>query len=721
MRDALGPVIDKAWGHRFIGPALRSALALVGTVVALRLAFHRNPPTAGIIVYGLVLGLLYAFIAFGLILVYRATRIINFAQAEIGAACGVLGVLLMQKSHLPYLLALVISVVAGLGCGVAVEFIVVRRFRSAPRLVLSVATIGVALLFAAIQLLLPDLFGAGAHGQIDVSTGLKTIANQSRPILSPFSSFRFHVGPQSFDGNSIVVFVAAVVLMAGLLAFFKFTDVGLAVRASAENRDRAVLLGLNVTRVSSVAWMLAGGLSAVGLFLRIPVVGVPVGVFIGPSILLYALAAAVIARMESFGTAFLASIALGVTEQAIYFSTHDPNVPVVVTLPVLLAAMLVQRNALSRGQDSGVATWRLSRDHRFIPVEMRSLTEVRAGTTGLGLALAAAAVFLPDWLGPTQRILISVVVCYAIVAVSLVVLTGWSGQISLGQWGFAGVGAAVAGGMATHLNADIFVTLAVAGVAGAAMALLIGIPALRIQGLFLAVTTLAFAQVVQNWVLSTRYFGWLLPPATSLVGRPLLFARFSIDSPISYYRFSLVFLVLALLSARSLRRSRAGRILIAVRDNPKGAEAFAVSVRRARLWAFAISGFWAAIAGALFVYQEGAIDPISFSPDLSLQLLVIAVIGGITSLPGAILGATFFGFVEYGGLSQSLQLLASGFGALVLLWVLPGGLAQPYYGLRDVVLRLLAHRHQIDVPTLIADGAPVEKPTSPARVEPVPA
>src|SRR5205807_999314 len=116
-----------------------------------------------------------------------------------------------------------------------------------------------------------------------------------------------------------------------------------------------------------------------------------------------------------------------------------------------------------------------------------------------------------DLLPLKQQILASVVVIYGIVAVSLVILTGWAGQISLGHWGFAGIGAAVAGNLVVRHNADFFVTLIVAGLVGAIAAVVIGLPALRINGLYLAVTTLAFGIMVQIYFLSPTYFRSFLP------------------------------------------------------------------------------------------------------------------------------------------------------------------------------------------------------------------
>lgn len=688
------PALDAGrwlWRHPRLGPVVQGVVAIGGLIAVLHVLFRHNQPVFGIYVFGALIGLLYSMVAFGLILVHRANRIINFAQAEIGAVPAVFAVLLIKLHHWPYLLALLVCLVSAVACGAAVETTVVRRFYRAPRLILSVATIGVAIVFAGVQFFLPHWMGSKK-------------AIDPNPPRNPLNSLHAVIGGTRFDANALVILVAAVLVVIGLSLFFKYTDIGLGVRASAENADRANLLGIPVKRVSTIVWMIAAALSALGVFLRIPVIGIPIGVDIGPSVLVYALAVAVIARMERFGVALVAGICIGVLEQTIYIFSRDPSVASAVMLPILLVAMLSQRRRSSRGQDTGMSTWQQASEFRPTPPELRHVPEVAWGKAILGIGVLALAIAAPIFLPYGQQILGSVVLIYAMVAVSLVILTGWAGQISLGQWGFSGIGALVAGGMAAHLHADFFVTLIAAGVAGAIAAIIIGLPALRIQGLYLAVTTLAFAIAVQVYVLSPNYLGKFLPNYKQQIVRPVLYGRYSIDDPKTYYWLTLGFLVLCLASARSLRNSRAGRVMIAARDNERGAASYGVSVARARLAAFAISGFWAAVAGALFAYHQQAIDSGAFNPDQSLTLLITVVIGGLTSLPGALLSAGWMGFLRYGPLhGAGAQLLASGFGVLLLLMFLPGGLAQVFYGTRDSLLRTIARRRGIRVPSLVAD------------------
>ena len=707
LRARLRPLAQ----HPAAGPIVRWVVPFPAMYLVLHVLLANKRPPFGIFLYGAILGLLYAMVAFGLILIYKANRIINFGLAEMGAFCATFAVLLIKSRwEIPYLLAFAIALATALVAGLVVDTIVVRWFANSPRLILSVATIFVGLIFAYFQFFLPEWI---TDKVVDPS-----------PPNTPFTDITATIGGFRFTANALVVVVAVAIVVVALSLFFKLTDTGLAVRASAENADRAALLGIPVKRVSTIVWMIGTALASLGVFLRAPIVGLPIGTLVGPQVLLFALTAAVAGRMERFTDALICAVGLGVLEQTLYYFSGNASIASAVVLPVLLALMLLQRGQLSRGHDSGVATWSLAAEYRPTPPELRRLPEVEWGTVlSKGLALAAV-VCVPLVLGVFHRNVASVIVVYGIVGVSLVILTGWAGQISLGHWGFAGIGAAVAAGMAAHVKADFFVCLLVAGLVGAIAAVVVGLPALRIQGLYLAVATLAFAISVQVYVLSPEYAEWLLPERSVGIGRPMLYGRFDLANDRTFYWVALVFLGLALLSARSLRNSRTGRVLIATRDNQRGAQSYGISVPRARLTAFAISGFWAAIGGGLFAFHQGAIDSLAFRPEESLLMLTIVVIGGLTSLPGALLGALFIGWIRF-GLSPEAQFLVGAGGSLLILMFLRGGLAQLIYGTRDAGLRWVADRRGLLVPSLVADrlrdtGAVVEAPAE-VLIEEVPA
>jgi branched-chain amino acid transport system permease protein len=329
---------------------------------------------------------------------------------------------------------------------------------------------------------------------------------------------------------------------------------------------------------------------------------------------------------------------------------------------------------------------------------------------------------LPWILGASKTPSGTVMVLYAIIGVSLVILTGWAGQISLGQYGLAGVGSAVAGGLAANHQWDFFAAVFIGALAGALVAVVVGLPALRIQGLFLAVTTLSFAFAVNNFVLRREFFSWLVPKDAAFVDRPNLWGRlnlatdtkvlwFTISSDAKFYFVALAFLVLALAMARSLRRNRSGRVFIGVRDNNRLLRAYGVNPASTRLAAFAISGFLAGMAGALLAYHNTVFTPSGFPPETSIALFVMAVLGGVGSLSGAMLGAAYVvGLPLLPGLRdiQFIDFLTSGLGLLLVLNFLPGGLAEGMFRVRDQLLRRVATRRGIVVPSLLADSLVVE-------------
>jgi branched-chain amino acid transport system permease protein len=378
-------------------PSLKGPFQTVATLaavyLALRVLMRTNEPPIGIYIYGAALGLLYALLAFGLILIYRANRVINFAQAEMGAVGGVLAVLLIKLFHVGYLPALAVALLSGLALGAVIEVTVVRRLSRAPGLSLTVATIGVGLVLAAVQLLLP------------IWMGVRTI--DPTPPSTPLSQLRLVLGGFHFDANLLVIPIWVAGLGTALNWFFRHTDLGLAIRGSAENRDRAELLGIPVAAVSTAVWAIAGLLSALSMFLRIPVVGLPIGVLVGPQIVLFGLTAAVFARMESFRLALVASLALGVLEQSIYFYSRDPGLAAALLLPAMLLALVQHRRSAGRADGEADVAAPLTageRDPRPASPAGRGESRARPGGCGcLGGAGGRVPVSRPETADPCRR------------------------------------------------------------------------------------------------------------------------------------------------------------------------------------------------------------------------------------------------------------------------------------------------------------------------------
>ena len=721
-----GPLdaLKQAWAHPRWGGVLKVAVAYVLLVeVLVQLIFGRvdvpfvdigfleigrysQPIPRGIYLGGLVIGVLYALIAIGIILVYRANRIINFAQAQLGAVPAIAGVLLVMVHGWPWPVVLPLVLIASMLLGAGVEVVFIRRFSNAPRLILTVVTIGAGFVLVVLEFftklwLSGDLIGSATLG-----------------LETPFSGFDFTINISNFTGDHVFAILVVAAIVVGLGAFFKYTDMGIAVRASAENAERASLLGIPVARVSLVVWVLAALLSAVGIFLRVPIVGMSITGYVGPALLLYGLTAAVMAKMESLPGAMLAGMFIGVVDRSALFATNRSALAYASMFVVIMLALLVQRGSLSRAQEMGTSTWQAVKDFRPIPAELRSVPEVVRARTLTAVGIAALFLFMPFIVGDGNTGAATKMLVYAMVGVSLVILTGWAGQISLGQFAIAGIGAATAGGLAANYQWDFFLTLIVGGLAGALAAVVVGLPAVRIQGLFLAVTTLAFAFTVSSFVLTREFFGWLMPKEGAGITRPILWGKYDLttDSEIGpftlyrdakFYYLVLAFLVLVLAAAAAFRRNRSGRILIGARDNGRAVQAFGVNLVRTRLAAFAISGFIAALAGSLFAYHQGAVDQDTYGPEFSIQLFVMTVIGGVASLPGAVLGAAFVvGLPLLPGLRdiEIIEFLTSGVGVVLILYFMPGGLAEGIYRLRDNFLRRVAAKRSIHVPSLVADS-----------------
>lgn len=671
------------------------AIVLAGFTAVYLAVYEVWKPTTGVVFIGASIGMLYGLLGVGIVLLYRSNRIINFAAGSLGAVPAVFFGLLLTKGF-TYWLAFPLTLLGGAALGAGSQKLVIRRFSSSPRLILTVVTIGLAQLctFAALQF--PSL--------LDIE-GLPP------QIRTPFTRFKLDIGGSAITGDYFVAAVVTTILVVGLIAFFRYTRMGIAVRASAENADRALMLGIPVGRVETIAWSIAGLFAATTIFLRSPLVGLPIGGLSSYNVILYALAAATVARMDRIGTALFAGVAIGILDQASVFGTGRGSLSATLMLPVILVTLVLQRGTLSRAFDTGVSSFKSVREVRPIPPELRHLPELRQAKVILGVVVAAFFLSAPAWMGNSLG-RGTLVVIFAIVGVSLVVLTGWGGQISLGQFAFVGIGATVAGGLAANHNIDLLAALVIGGLAGALSAVIVGVPALRVQGLFLAVTTLALSVATEFYLLTDdSFFGkWFLPDSGKSIRAPRLWQRIDLDpfsNTRSYYYFCVAVLFLMVLAATAFRRNRSGRVVIAARDNPRAAASYGVNIANTKLASFAVSGYIAATAGVLFAYQDGSISAGAYGANFSVQAFIVTVIGGIGSIPGAVMGAVVIQGVDFAASKfhlTALDLLVTAPGLILVLYFLPGGFAQLFYDRRDGYLRKLAAKHQIHVPSLVADS-----------------
>ncbi|HEX8803576.1 MAG TPA: ABC transporter permease [Acidimicrobiales bacterium] len=657
---------------------------LVGLIAVQRILF---PAPLGIVLNGALVGGRIALIALGIALVYRANRVVNFAQGDLGAVPATLAVMLVLAWDFNYWLGLAAGVAAAVVLGVVVETLIIARFFRAPRLVLTVATIGVAQLLTGAALLLPRAFGDPA------AFGTR--------LPQPFDA-RFEVEGTIFNANDIFTMVVVPLAFVALGLFLHKTNVGVAIVAAAERADRAATLGIPVRRLHTVVWVIASVLAFLAMFLRAGAVGLPIGEVLAPTFLVQALAAAVFGRFERLTTIAAAAIGLGIVDQAMTFQDgSNPATNDAVLFVIVLVGLLVTRpTGTGRVDSDASATWQATREVRPIPRELVRLPEVRLGRAALWAVVGVFVVTLPMWMSTSRLNLATIIVLFGIVAASLVVLTGWAGQVSLGQMAFVGVGAAVGGALTDKHGFDLFLAIAVAGAVGAVAAVVVGYPALRRRGLTLAVSTLAFALFVSSYLLDRTIWGDDLPGRR--IDRGTFLWSIDLTNETRFFYLSLGFLALALAMVVGVRRTRTGRVLIAIRENERAARSYGVNASRTTLAAFALSGFLAAMAGALFVHQQTGLSTDPYLTQRSLDLFSMVVIGGLGSLPGALLGAVYVRGADF-FLPLDWQFLATGTGLLLVLLLFPSGLGGVLADLRDGALRRVAVRRGLVVPSLLAD------------------
>jgi len=647
--------------------------------------------TPDLLVLGALRGLTVGLLAAGLVLVFRATRVVNLAHAQVGTLCAAGMGRLVVDAGVPYPVALPLALLAGVLLGVTVEALVVRRLADAPRVVLLVATIGVSQLLVVLQ------------------TALPRPRHPTAAFPSPLS-VEVDLPHSRLGSAELMVLLVAPAVVAGLATFLARTPTGLAIRASASNPDAAQLAGISTRRVSSLVWGLAGGLSVLAAVLtlpldRAPVAGVDPGL-LGPGLLLAALAAALVGGLTSLPLALAGGVGLGVLTALQQFNGVTPGGVVLAQFAVVLGLVLLRAVLpLLRSAGAGRAepgadgeTVTLTRGRLAAPVPAAlagTWWAPRLGRLGCvaGFVLAAAVPLVTDDAGVLG--LAGRVALFGLLGLSLTVLTGWAGQLSLGQVALYGLAAAVAAKL-VGVGVSFPAAVGLAVVVGALAALVLGAPALVVPGLLLGVVTLAFAVAVQQWVLQQ-------PAFSDLALRRPAYLR----SPGAYYLLCLAVLAAVATAVGHLRRTGAGRRFIAARANPRRAASLTVAAAPARLTAFAVSGALCGLAGGLFAGLDQQVAARQFPVFDSLLVVAVVAVGGFGSVPGAVLGAAVVLGIPaaYSNSLASIYLVA-GLGLLGVLLYLPGGLVSLLYAGRDAVLDVLAARRAPPPPRVPAPRAP---------------
>lgn len=653
----------------------------------------KGPGTpSGVLLMGIIYGAIGALISVGVVLVYRTSRIVNFAQAALGAVGAAFAANAVTALHWPYGLAFVVAILLSAAVGLICELIL-RRFFDAPRLVLTVGTLGAMGLVQTFASSVPFLPIWGDD--------TRSITDRAAPIIKPLRSF--HWGPSlfGFEFAHLLALILAPLALLAIAFFLTRTKMGVAVRAAAENVERAEMLGINVRLLTTVVWSLAGALGGIAVTLRATITTFALGGVTSVEWLLPALGAAVLSGMRSLPIATAAAVGISVLDRAIYWSFPDQAraLTSILLLVIIVAGPLLMKKV--RGREREVSSWEASQEARAMPRELVAVDEIRTWRS-IAIGIGAFAVLIFPWVTTTGPInTASFAAIGGIVILSLVVLTGWTGQVSLGQWGLVAVGALVGGALTNKAGLSFWLAVPIGALVTAGVAALLAIPALRIRGLMLAVSTFAFSFVAYLVLFNEQWFGWLIPER---VDRPTLFF-FDFEDERSMYYLAVAVFALCYAVVKRLRRSRPGRVLLALRENEDDLMTAGINPITTRIAGFALAGFLAGLAGVLLAHQQRSVGQSSFEPVESLQVFLYAIIGGLGSPMGAVLGSVIRAVQQFAPTDPILAFfLNPSFGVLMILYLAPRGLAGLVHDARDSILRVVAQRRGIVVPSLFADA-----------------
>jgi len=645
-----------------------------------------------IIFDGIVQGLGVAVIAVGVVLVYRATRIINFAVGNMGVVGAAVLSLLVVQYHVPFWVGLAVALLLGLAFGAVVDLAIIRRLRKSPRVVVLVATIGVSQLALAIAIKIPTPTAITTHFPSAIN-GTWTVAGVT------------------VRGSDLSILIIVPITLIALTWFLDRTTLGRTVKACSSNPRLARLSGISPKMVSTLVWALAAALSTLSVVLIAGQSGAAGDLTtLGPQTLSLALVAAVIGGMTSFSRTIVASIVIGLLQSLVNFNYIDqPGLINLLLLIIVVVAVLFNRE---RTDESEVFAF--TPRARPIPVRLQSFRWARNINKSGILLLGAIAVVLPlIFTQPSTQQTFTEILAFAICATSLTVLTGWLGQLSLGQMAFAGLGALFAARLVEG-GVPFWLAIVATTAGSAVLAMILGLSSLRVKGLYLAVVTFVFALAAQQYFFSLGILSGGSSDGSDLPFVPGKLFSLSFPGQRTYYYVVLVILAVVLLIANRFRDSGIGRSIMAVRDNESAASAYRVRPVWEKIRAFAIAGALAGMGGALL---SGAYSNVAFGGpgsffivDISLSLVAMVVIGGMGSVTAAVIGAIWvIGIPALAPNNQVLGLLTSSIGLLAVLLYFPRGLMQVAYDARDALLHWADRRFGKDV-------VPVTRPPAKAAL-----
>ncbi len=563
---------------------------------------------------GLGIGSLYVLAAQGLIVIFRGSGVLNLGLGAVGMVGAYMAWDLTKGKFLvwevpipPFWIGMIVGILVSAGIGALVQFFIIRPLAGRSALVKVIATLGVLLTLQALVIL--------------------RWTSVAQVPTSPFPNDLIDVLGARINLDKFILLGIAILITVGLYLFYRYTRFGLSTTAVAENETVAASLGLSPNRVALLNWAIGSGLA--GLFAILIAPTVTLQPVVMTNLVLAATSVALVAGFRSFPVALLAGLLIGMAQTIVQGQiTGIPGIGNAV--PFLFIVLWLT----FRGQ--GIP----ARD--FV---MQRLPSVGTGRMRWSLILAALVVVLSMSFSVSNVWLDGLIITLSagIMMLSVIVITGYAGQLSLAQFAIGIFGAWVAGRLAATQGWPFLLVLLIGVLATIPLGLLFALPAVRTRGINLAIVTLGLGTVMYVSIFNNQN----LTGGTegTVIAEPTIFGWniWSASNPLNYLIVVLVFLMLTLLMVSNLRRGRSGRRLLAVRANERAAAALGINVSSAKLYAFGVAAGIAALGGVLYAFRNTSIRFGNYDNFGSISLIADSMIGGIGYLGGAVLGGTLFG------------------------------------------------------------------------------
>jgi sulfate-transporting ATPase len=563
-------------------------------------------------VLGIGVGAIYAIAAQGVVLIYRGSGVLNFAHGAIALlAASTFGAL--RDGGTGALPAGIASVGLATLIGVLIHLLVMRPLRASSPLARVVATLG---LLGIVQ----------SASTLRYGTDVRLV-----PSFLPTDPVEL-TNEITVSTDRILLLVIAIVLALGLWGLYRYTNFGKSTSAVAENRRAAAALGVSPDVIATMNWAIGAGLAGLAGVLIVPITGLPGNLAL---LIIPALAAALVGGFSSFPLTLVGGVALGIAESLLNNYVTQQGWARSAPFLVIVIVLIVRGTSLPvRG---------------FVQERLPAVgrTTLPPWARWALIAIGAVAVFVAP---ADLAIAATTTLLAAIVCLSVVVITGLAGQLSLAQYGLAGVGAFVSARLAAVFGVPFPLALLAGMVVAAPVGMLFALPALRTRGLYLAIATLGLSLGVEQIVLFNR--DWTGGFTGTVVDDPTLLGWEigSINHPNRYALVVFVAFSLLALAVVNIRSGAVGRRLLATRANERAAASLGISVTAAKLYAFALGSVIAATAGGLLAFRLPNVQFGEYGVFLSMHAVVLTVLGGVGFISGALIG----GALTVSGLGSQL-------------------------------------------------------------------